>query len=364
MNIATLPPTSWDNPYYRLFYGALESHGLKQMPGTRYAFDWFRQERHRVDAVHFHWLHPYYTDPSLGLTVRNAVRLRHFVIGLREQHIPIIWTCHNLLPHESRSRAVDVAVRLCMARHAQVVVVLSHAGARRVRRAFRPRGQILVVPHGHLIGVYPDGGDRTRARQHLEIPERAFTYLFFGQVRPYKGVEELITSFRAVPDPDAHLLVAGWPLSVDYALHLRRIAAPDGRIRLVLDRVPDEELALYFAAADLTTLPFRRTPLSSGSIMLSLSLGIPVVIPQEPSLLEYVNGRTAYAFPRGQGLTDALSAARTARDAGALASGPEVIEWARRFDWASAVAPLARLLTAECGTPALAGANERSGGLG
>ena len=74
--------------------------------------------------------------------------------------------------------------------------------------------------------------------------------------------------------------------------------------------------------------------------MLALSLGRPVVIPREPALLEYVNHRTAYAFSRGEPLTDVLARVRALP----LAQGAETISWAARFDWQQSVEPLAQVL--------------------
>ena len=76
--------------------------------------------------------------------------------------------------------------------------------------------------------------------------------------------------------------------------------------------------------------------------MPALSFGVPVLVPEMPSLVEYVSPGTAYVMGRREPLADALRGARAERRAGVLRAGDDVVAWARRFDWdegARALAP-------------------------
>jgi glycosyltransferase involved in cell wall biosynthesis len=109
--------------------------------------------------------------------------------------------------------------------------------------------------------------------------ERVFGYC--GQLRPYKGTEELIRAFRGLADPDARLLVAGRPMDAGYARTLAGLAGEDRRIRLLPEDLAPERFRACLGACDLVVAPFRRY-LHSGSIVHSLSAGRPVLTPATP----------------------------------------------------------------------------------
>jgi glycosyltransferase involved in cell wall biosynthesis len=343
IRLASLPEAAPDDIYYRLFYGALRRYGIVLVPEARYDLQWFRENRGRIDWVHFHWVQSYYMSWNLPRIVWGTARFLQFLVRLRRMGYRLAWTCHNLFPHESRSRLADYVVRLALARMSEIVIVHSRRMRSDVGRWFLRRKNVYAVPHGHFIGCYPNGISREAARRRLGLSERSFVYLFFGIVRPYKGVEELIDGFRAAPEKDSVLIVAGKPMSEAYAGSLTGRAEGDSRIRLALGHVVDEDLQAYFNAADLTVLPFRKIS-TSGSLLLALSFGSPVIIPDVASIREYVNRQVAYVMKPDESLAGALGEARRCIERGELRSGPPVIEWARRFDWDEAAAILGPLL--------------------
>lgn len=144
---------------------------------------------------------------------------------------------------------------------------------------------VRVIPHGpysHLItqGSSPDG--------HGESP---FQLLYFGVVRPFKGVEDLVTAFSMLDRDQAsqfRLSVVGetW----------EQWSAPDDAIACsphadLIDRVnryvTDKELAAYVAQADAIVLPYHRSSMS-GPLHIALTAGLPVVVTAVGGLLEVV----------------------------------------------------------------------------
>jgi glycosyltransferase involved in cell wall biosynthesis len=106
-------------------------------------------------------------------------------------------------------------------------------------------------------------------------------FLFFGRIRKYKGVEDLLAAFSVIPqDVTAHLTVAGRcddPALRSRLALLARIAGPNLALRL--GHVPDAEVAPLLAAADVVVLPYRRVS-TSGSAVLALSHGRPLIVPE------------------------------------------------------------------------------------
>ncbi len=97
-------------------------------------------------------------------------------------------------------------------------------------------------------------------------------------MRPYKGLEELLPAFRALPEADVRLLLAGQPGSHAYLAALTDLAGGDPRIHLVPQYVPAEEVQVYLNAADFCVLPYRQIT-TSGAALLMFSFGLPVIAP-------------------------------------------------------------------------------------
>jgi glycosyltransferase involved in cell wall biosynthesis len=142
-----------------------------------------------------------------------------------------------------------------------------------------------VIPHGHYRDSYPNTTTPEHARRVLDLPADAPVLLFFGQVRPYKGVVELIDAFRAVTDPAARLVVAGRPVDDAIAGAVRRAADRDARVQVHLGLVPPDDVQQFFAAADLVALPYVET-LNSGAALLALSFDRRVLGPATGAFAE------------------------------------------------------------------------------
>ena len=168
----------------------------------------------------------------------------------------------------------------------------------------------------------------------MELPLEGRTYLCLGQLRPYKGVEELLALWRNCGDcfPGDTLLIAG-NASPSYARVLEGLAADLPRVRLQLGYIPDSELHVYFSAASVAVFPFQRI-LNSGSIILAMSYGLPIVAPRLGAIPETVGLADAllYEPSDSQGLFGALLAS-TQLDLQTLARATE--RACDRLDWSA-----------------------------
>ena len=128
--------------------------------------------------------------------------------------------------------------------------------------------------------------------------------LFFGNIRPYKGIEYLLAAFQLARGQraDYRLIIAGEPkkgsesIGRDPAKRLGRNSR--GQIILKIEFIPDEETELYLKAADVLVLPYKDI-FQSGVLFLGYSFGLPVVATDVGSFREeIVEGRRAfYASP-------------------------------------------------------------------
>jgi len=281
-----LPDASPANPYQRDLADALRDAGIQTALvdlGNPILFSALRAARaNDADIVHLHWLHAFYYGDNLAETAVKSVAFVLEIILLRLLGYSLVWTAHNAAPHDAGwpvyhrfyrrlfvSFAADAVLVHCP--HAEDVLVETYGLSDRHREKFH------VVPHGNYIGDYPNDVSREEARETLSLNDET-VFLFFGNLRPYKGAEELIEAFERLDAPDVHLIVAGNPASEYYERHLEALVRGRDDVTLVAEFVSDDDLQTYFNAADAGVFPFRDV-LTSGSMVSSLSFGCPPIVP-------------------------------------------------------------------------------------
>jgi glycosyltransferase involved in cell wall biosynthesis len=165
---------------------------------------------------------------------------------------------------------------------------LVHARAEAARLRPRAGGRpIRVHPHPTYEIFSKRRPSREEARSALGVAGRVI--LFFGYVRAYKGLADLLEALRlARPDSWDHLYVVGefYEPRAQYEAALRdpAIAAKT----TIVDRyVPNEEVAGYFAAADVVALPYRSAT-GSGIAQVAFGAGVPVIATRTGGLEEVV----------------------------------------------------------------------------
>jgi len=237
-----------------------------------------------ADVVHFQWLDVQWLD-------------RHLLPDR-----PTVLTAHDLLPREARPGQAWAQRRLYDA--VDAVVVHSEYGRRQLIEALGvDRSKVHVIHHGaftHLVGAMHGvdaaggcpgvggGGGQAKAKggargervgdgatlpaelQRVSVP----VVLFFGLLRPYKGIEVLLKAWRGITG--AELWIVGRPRMP--LAPLQNLAGAG--VRFVARFVPDAELRAVFRRADVVVLPYCRTERfdQSGVLATALAFGKPIVV--------------------------------------------------------------------------------------
>jgi beta-1,4-mannosyltransferase len=308
------------NPYGGLLARALAGLGVELVAGHGEDFteDWVRANQGKVDVLHLNWPHFLYDAPDLaGQLARGADLVSNLALA-RTLGYKIVWTMHNLYPHETLSHNLDRLVRSAITQLCSAVIVHCEHARQLARQHFHRAEQLFVIPHGHFIDAYPNTLDRHSARQQLGIDDECFVYLFFGNVRPYKGLETLLDVFQRLPGDRLRLLLAAKVYN-DYGDRLvEQARQADPRILVQPSRFfANEEFQRFFNAADVAVLPFLDV-LTSGSAITALSFGVPVVVPAVGCLAELVDDPAGIVYDQQQpdALYDAMLAMQL-RDLGA-----------------------------------------------
>lgn len=269
------------NPFLPAFLGALEAAGCQVISIDR------AEDLAHVDAdiVLLHWAERAFGEARSRMGV--ARKIRALLAGARDAQrrgARVVWLVHNIAPHDARplQRLIWPYLTRALARRADGFITLSPGTVDSVRRALpdlaaKP-GVGLWHPAYTDAETPPDLRDAARAALGFG---QARVLGYCGQIRPYKGVEELITTFRAAPAPDLRLWLAGRPGSAAFAAHLRHLASGDTRIRLDLRDLGADEFRTALGVCDVTVAPLRDY-LHSGSIIHALSAGRAVLTPDTP----------------------------------------------------------------------------------
>ncbi|MCC7353693.1 MAG: glycosyltransferase family 4 protein [Anaerolineae bacterium] len=313
--------------------------------------------RAQADVVHLHWLEHWDRPPFFAMTAwrqnpigralrrianhrgvyawRRATRLLAFLGALENFQKGggrLVYTVHNLASHDGSETGADMRATRWLLRHADALHTHDEETAEAVAQVRRHWQGVVVIPHANYVAFYPNQISREAARRELGLDAKAFVYAFLGQVRPYKGLEELLPAFAGLPGENLVLLIAGEPAH-GYERTITALSCQDPRVRFYSGFVPPERVQVYLNAADLCVLPYRRIT-TSGAALLALSFGLPVLAPATggfPALVGPEQG-VLYDPAKPEALTRALAGAAE-RDWHSCRAA--ILAWVRRYDWAT-----------------------------
>lgn len=276
-------------PFYRRTAARpLEARGRMALKLAEHVPDMLRHRRHAetADLVHWQWL----TVQPLDVWLLAPKR-------------PRVLTAHDVIPREPRPGQI-AATRRLVGRMDAVVVHSEHGAARLRDELGLAEDRIRVIPHGAFDYLTRQPEERPLPPELAEV--EGPVVLFFGLLRPYKGLDVLLEAFRELRG--AELWVVGMPrMPIE---PLREAAARcEATVRFVPRFVTDPEIPAFFRRADLVVLPYREID-QSGVLYTALAFGKPMV-------LSSVGGFTEVAGEHGAGRLVPPG------DAGALAAALE-----------------------------------------
>jgi glycosyltransferase involved in cell wall biosynthesis len=209
---------------------------------------------------------------------------------VRATGTPLVHTAHGTFDR----RAGHPLARRVIAACAAATIVHTEADLARLPAGARRRA--AVIPHGEYGFVARRGGrpDPAGARAALALPPDALVVLLAGQLRPDKGIADLLEAAREVAE--VHVLICGEERGGLAAA--RALTAGPDRVTVREGFQDDEALARALAAADVVALPYARAG-ASGILLLAYGAGRPVVAYPVGGLAEAVlDGETGWLCAR------------------------------------------------------------------
>lgn len=247
--------------FYRHAAGPPGSRRRLALKLAQHGPDMLRYRRHAraADVVHFQWLSVQPAD-----------------VHLLPRGRPLVLTAHDVLPREPR--AGQLAAQRRLYERMDAVVVHSRAGRNRLTRTLGVEPErVHVIAHGAFTHLVEMAGQRPLPPDLGAV--RGPVVLFFGLMRPYKGIEVLLAAWDGVRDAltgedgPPELWLVGRPRM---ELAPLRAATPEG-VRWVTRFLPDAEVGAFFRRADLVVLPYLEID-QSGVLATALAFGSPLLL--------------------------------------------------------------------------------------
>jgi glycosyltransferase involved in cell wall biosynthesis len=267
---------------------ALKEEGVEAILDSMNPWSWYvtykKIKAYRPELVIFPWWVFFWTPQFSFLTslIRRNTKTR------------ILFICHNVVEHESR-----LIARWCtkfVLQRGNLFIVHSKEDLQNLKKMF-PQTKVRQTYHPSYDEFPRSGLSKESARRLLGVEGNII--LFFGFVRPYKGLDYLLEALpRILSEQKVTLLVVGefWTDKERY-LQKIHILGLDGAIRIIDAYVPNEEIERYFVAADLLVMPYTSAT-GSGVVQLSFGFDLPVLVTAVGALPEVVaDGVTGFVVP-------------------------------------------------------------------
>ena len=227
-----------------------------------------------------------------------APGLRKIAILLKKKiDVKLLAICHNLIPHEKRSYN-KYFTRMFLNKIDQFMVMSESVKLDLLK--IIPNAKYKLTPHP-IYNIFGEAIDKKVARRNLGITAKN-VILYFGLIREYKGLDILLNSIPYIKNEldDFIVIVAGEcyeKIEKYYAILEKQKIKNSVDLRLKF--IPDNEVAEYFSAADVVTLPYR-TATQSGITQIAYNFNRPVIVSDVGGLAEIVpNGETGYIVKPG-----------------------------------------------------------------
>jgi len=204
-----------------------------------------------------------------------------FLLFLKLTGIKIVYTAHNILPHERTM--VDFYLYKLVYFISNEIIVHSEFIKNKLVNAFKvsPK-KVNVIHHGNFDIYLPKKNiSKSEARLKLNLNETNDVILFFGYIREYKGLDLLL---KAIPiamqkNPNLKLIIAGMPANPELKeRYTKTIESLNSKEQIIYEFsfIPSDDIAGYFSASDLVILPYKNID-HSGIVHLAYSFAKPIL---------------------------------------------------------------------------------------
>lgn len=279
-HITFFPDYRGTNPYQTLLYESLEPAFTAEPGSIGDALNLQAEAPERPHLFHLHWEHAVLIGAGSPKSVEEFL---DDLARFRAAGGKVVWTIHNLAPHDRQKGAANDDLQAGLCELADVLHLHSLHALTAARAELKlPERKIRVIAHHNYQGAYPVYA-RSTARSELGLSGARRVVLSPGRIAPYKQPVELAEAFLASAGADDRLIFAG-----EQASNFTLTLPEDDRLVLFEGFATQENVGKLHAAADFVVLPYRAS-LTSGSAILAATFARSVLGPDMPGLRDVID---------------------------------------------------------------------------
>lgn len=277
--IQILPYSDHKNPFQTLTINVLKTK-YEICPQNDFRF--FTIIRNKVlnnpDIYYFDWIEKYYIGKSVLITFMKSISFMiDLYISKKLLNVKIYWSMHNIINHENKYERLAKIIKQQFAKNCLKIRIFDKESLKTIQKYLKTAPKKLLTIHeGTYIGYYPDNISRRLAKRKLNLFNDKFIFLFFGTIREYKGIDNLINAFKKLNNNKSILIIAGNPVSKSYSTKIINLINETTNIYYYPKFIPKNEVQYFFKASDCVVLPFKEIS-NSGSVILSMGFSKPII---------------------------------------------------------------------------------------
>lgn len=293
-------PDYGDNDYQRCLKIALDRLNVLTFPAQKRIFlaviiSFFKTRPH---IIHLHWIGTYIFSSNRIFTFIKCIIFLAEILLCKIFSAKIVWTIHNLYNHEKYHKEIEVFLNRILILISDALVVHSTAQKEKIKSFYgvNAYNKTIVAYQGGYENVYSIKFSRDQACKTLNINSEDINFLFYGNIREYKGLEILLESFK-MSESGRNLLVIGQCFNRAMEEKILHILKNMPNVIFKLKKASIEETCLFFAAADIVVLPYLEI-FNSALVPLAISMSKSVIYSDIDLLRENLIG-CGISFEKG-----------------------------------------------------------------
>lgn len=294
------PDYSFSNPYQKLLYQSAKKYAKLTPAPIEEALA--KAENGQKIVFHLHWLN-FLWKHCPDLDAANEL-VDNFIRKIRKLKMlggVIVWTIHNRLSHERKFIESDLKLRAVMCS----LVDYIHLHDERLHDSIFnsnpvPIEKLVRHPHGNYIGAYSDFNFSKREDQ---LGKHSKKFILFGQIRRYKGLQNILELIDVFKQLGVHFTIAGKPEDDKVHQLLLNKIEDNGNIKLIARRIANDEVGPLLEAHDIGVLAYSDI-LTSGTLRLYQSYAMGVLSPDLPSFRnELIENQSGFFYENNNSIS-------------------------------------------------------------
>lgn len=238
------------------------------------------------NILHLHWLDFSFPINLPGIYLLSFINSITSLIWIKLLGYKLIWTVHNVLPHNKQT-SNDSFVTKTAVSLSNHVIVHSNQTVTELKELEITLKKYSIIPIG-TYDTYQNVVSKTEARKKLGIKSSEFVFLFIGNIRKNRGIDNLVITFNKLNkiEKNIKLIIVGKCENKELKKVILDYKELLGKDLLFIDHyVEDDDIQYYMNASDCTVFPFT-TVTTSSSVILSFSFRKPVIAPRLGNIVE------------------------------------------------------------------------------